>query len=218
MAGEMQLNLDIVNMALNRIGQPSLTTFPETTTTFGRAATGPIYAATIKEVLRTLPWACAITRADAVSSTRSPAAPTGDFQKSAPVPTGFLRLLDIGGNKEIPFRLECSTILHNLTDANIVVRYVKYMTVTADAVVYPDVASWDPILCEAIVSRLATKLVTAVSGKPELVPNLYQEYMVALAAAKAVAVVESKESVADILGFWTDMRFVMAKPRNEVSE
>jgi hypothetical protein len=209
-------NLPIVNMALNRLGAESITSYPETVTRNGKIITGPVYAQTVKEVLRMNPWACAIARNSVNSAARS-SPPAGDFTQEATIPTGCIRILDIGGDKEIPFRVEGTKILHNVAGATIVVRLINFFA-ASDGATDPDPTTWDPILTEAVVARLASKTCHIITGKFDVAQALYQEYLIALAAAKAVAVIESKEDVADILGFWNDVRYAMAQPRNKVSE
>jgi hypothetical protein len=202
-------------MALNRMGQDNLASFPETTTKNGKVISGSVYNQTAKEVLRMLPWPCAIVR-ESVQSVANAITTDGGFAYKSSLPATCIRVLDINGDKANSFRIEGTTLYHTSSTA-IILRYVKFLAAEDDET-YPDPSTWDPILTEAIIARLASKVSHLITGQYQIAQALYQEYIVALAAAKSIIVSETKEDVADIMAFWTDMQYVVAKPRNEASE
>jgi hypothetical protein len=165
--------------------------------------------------LRMLPWPCAIVR-ESVTAEANTESPDGGFAYRSTLPTTCIRVLDINGDKANAKRKEGSTLYHAIP-SSIILRHVS-MPLCEDNTKYPDPTGWDPILVEAIVTRLASKTCHVISGKYDIAQAIVQEYMIALAAGKNIIISESDADVEDVMAFWTDLNYIMAKPRNEASE
>jgi hypothetical protein len=214
--GSVSDNLVIVNQALNLVGEESLTVYPDATTKPGRIVTGPTYVQTVREVLRMLPWPCAVVRAS-VPVAANASMPEGGYTFKSTLPADCIRVLDINGDKANISRLEARTLYH-ISSAAIILRYISFITVAGEPPLQPDPTTWDALLEMAIIARLASKVAHVLTGQYTLAQSYYQEYFVALAAAKSVIAVEANEDLPDIMGFWADLSFVMTKTRNEASE
>lgn len=199
----IQADVDLMNKALRRIGSESIT-ISEANNPASKNSKVVVsyYDDTVKEVLRILPWNAAIARAqvtgvaDATTNFTNKYALTGI--------TDLVRTLEINGNQAIPYRLEGSDLFCSETTP-IRLRYIKKLT--------PPFT--DPILTEAVVSRLASKICYAITGLADLAQVLYQEFAMDLAQAKMMIAVEDRADLVDLLGIYQNAQIAIMKNKTQ---
>lgn len=191
-----------VNLALARLGQGQLSTIDDNTRD-GKIAKLS-YEDTRNEVMRSFAWSCLITRADLVANVGTN---DTEFQYMYDKPSDFIRALEIEGDPDIPFRIEGALIYTDQATANL--RYVKKDTT---------VTNWDPLLLEAIVLRLATKMCYRVTQSIQLMTILAQEYILTITTAVRTALVEQKEEAMELIQYLQENSPLMLANRNFVSE
>jgi hypothetical protein len=136
---------------------------------------------------------------------------TTNFDFTYELPTGWLRVLDLNGDKTIPYRIEGDLLYTNHEDTSggavATIRYVRQVG---------DPTDWDALLTEAIVTRLGSKLAVHLTARIDLSQMLFQEFVLNLGVARQVAAVEEHENPIDILQLYTNI--MIAQKTNFVSE
>jgi hypothetical protein len=136
----MASDVEIVNNALSKLGEQPILTFDDDSEP-ARLATRT-FSDTRDDLLRTNPWNFATRRAQIAAET---ATPVYEFARSYPVPSDFLKLIEIDNPNRWPFKLEEGRILTDLaTPINI--RYIFRVT---------DADSMDSSFREALAAILA---------------------------------------------------------------
>lgn len=168
----------IVNLALARLGEPSLTSLGDDNEG-GRLATRH-YESLRDSVLRERQWNCAVRRS---TLAKLATAPTFGFTAAFSLPADFIRLIQLE-NLSDDFAIENTTdgrvIVANLDSVNIV--YIFRLT---------DVVKMDELLKQAIAARLAWVFAYKITGSRELTRELAQEYQAVLAEASHVDAIEA---------------------------
>lgn len=242
--------LEVCNLALNRIGQPSLTAIDDDTKA-GRMCRAFIDE-TIGEVIRVFPWNAAITRAQlqtpavipswarntacaykdirqnggniyqcvnaGTSGATGPTGTTGlitdgtaswkwvcagtilnlsTLSYAYVLPEDCLRVLDLNGDKAYAYRIEGGIIYTN--EASGVLRYCRMV----------DVGEMDPIMVEAVATRLAAKIAFPITGLATIAQSLYQEYAMAVSLAAKISAGEDQGDLVDILQLYTNAQIAL---------
>ncbi len=187
-ATEVSTETEVANLALQRIGQAAISDIDTPGTDKSALAVKRIFADTRDEVCRSFPWTSITTRLALSLSTATGAGFTWEHTLTTPI----LYVLEVvnttDGTPNINYRMEGTKLYTNL-DAG-AIRYVE-KTET--------VASWDPLLLEAIALRLACKLAVFLTGNLNLALMMQREYMATLAIAMATKAIEEREDNQEIV-------------------
>lgn len=192
----IQADVDLMNMALRRIGADAIAlTDANSPTSKAAKVVVSYYDNTVKEVLRIMPWNSAIGRASLVPASDS----TTSYSKKCDLSsiTDLVRTLDINGDPNIPYKVEGNSLFCNETTVKL--RYIKK--------IIPPFS--DSVLVEAIVSRLASKICYAISGAPDVAQVLYQEFTLNMAIAKQISAVEDRADIIDLFGLYQDAQLAI---------
>ena len=181
---------EVINLALSRLGQRPVTDIDSTTEPDALIMKG-IYEGTVFEVLSIIPWNCAVTRASLVKNTAF--TNLTNYAHAYDLPVNSIRILDIDGEREIPYRIEGA---HLFTDegagdpVSINVRYIMKLT---------DTTLWDELLQESIVIRLAEKACMRITKNLEYTSYLQQQYIAMLTIARQSANEEDRGDISDTI-------------------
>jgi hypothetical protein len=175
--------LDIVNRALDKLGEKNITSL---TQDVKQARVMSTLVDPVRDrFLRKNPWNCAITRVQLAASTTAPAF---GWATAYPLPSDFIKLLNVesssstsiplSGNKNTPrnieYKIEGGSILCDETDA-LNVRYVKRLT---------DTTRYDSSMVEALATLYALEACMSLTNDTSLRSELKQEYMQMIQEAK----------------------------------
>ena len=180
----------VANLALQRIGIAIISDIDSPGTDKAALAASRIFTETRDEVMALFPWASVMTRVALSTS----AAADSAFDYSHTQATPFLYVMDvtsIGGTENIDYRIEGTKIY---TDQQ--TGYIR--TIVRNATV----STWEPLLVEAIVLRLAQKLAVWLAGDMQLSATMLQEFVTLVSVAmvtKAITEHEDNEKVLAIL-------------------
>ncbi len=178
---------EVANMALSRIGVGAISDLDSPGTDKAALAIRRIYADTRDEVCRSFPWA-SITGRTALSTSTATAS-VFDWQHTLATPVLFvLEVVDTSGTENINYRIEGSTLYTNSAAG-----YIRRISQTAT------VLTWDALLLEAIVLRLASKLAVPLAGDLNLSLTVQREYVSTLALAMVTKAIEQREDNKEIL-------------------
>ena len=132
-----------------------------------------LYPTTRDSLLRSHTWACATKRVVLAPDAGSP---VGDYSHAFTLPADFLRLLSVGeyGHEE-DHRIEGRKILTNSDSC--MLRYV-FRNETP--------ATWDAMLVEAMVLRMAASMAYAVTQSSSLQDALERKYELFMKRARSV--------------------------------
>ena len=168
--------IDIINMALDMLGEKSIVSDDETqeharvlNRNFPRALDG---------VLRSYPWGCATHRVTLAERTDNP---SKVWQHAYGLPVDCLRILPLTHNgethgTEVPFVREGNLLLCN-QPSPFVLRYIKRPD---------DMSELDPLVCDVISARLAVLCCESINGQEQKRQSLINLYETFLSHAKAV--------------------------------
>lgn len=138
------------------------------------------FSDTRDEVMRSFSWNCLLTREDALVA----AVVTSEFAYAYTLPADCLRVISLNGDQNHIYRIESGVILCDVADP--VLLYIRQEATVTD---------WDPILLEAIVARVASKIAYPMTADMQLAGLMMQEFVLALTMAGQIAAVEEKEDV-----------------------
>jgi len=181
----------VANLALQRIGLGIISDIDTPGTDKAALAVSRIFADTRDEVCRMFPWA-SVTGRTVISSSAAPESAYDYKQTLAGTVLRVLGIDDLAQTPNIDYRIEGTTIFFDAADGG----YIRHITQTAT------VATWDPLLLEAIVLRLAVKLCPWLTGDGQLMITLWQEFITVVSIAmvtKAIEQHEDNEGVLSIL-------------------
>jgi hypothetical protein len=133
-------------------------------------------------VLRSYPWSSALRRESLKPHDEPPA---WGFARQFMLPEDCLRLLAIDGENNIParYRIEGRRVLTDM-GAPLNVQYIARMD---------DAAQLDPMLCDAIATRLAADLSYSLTASATLGQALMEIYQAKLAEARMTDAEESNQ-------------------------
>jgi hypothetical protein len=171
--------VDICNSALTRIGLPIISSFSDGTPQANACSNR--WQADRDIVLRMHPWTCATVR---VALAPSATAPAFDYKYAFPLPSDFLRALDISNDprgSEVffgarpRFEIESGSVLF---DSSIL--YLRYVNQVANA------SQLDPECANAMALYIAYDLAQLLLNNEALVKQLNEEFEGAMATARNV--------------------------------
>ena len=159
-----QTKLDVVNVALGRLGEQVLNDYDEQNAT-GRTVRR-FWDQARQEVLRVHDWNFAIKRAKLPELAT---APLFNWENAYQLPNDFLRLVSFNGIElsELPtrFEIEGDQLLTDQDTAQI--RYVYDVE---------DIARWDSLSTKALAIKLAADMAMTFKSSVTLLDRLTQEY------------------------------------------
>ena len=167
----MPSDVEIVNAALVKIGEQAILSFADPSEP-ARLATRT-FAELRDALLREAPWNFASKRAELAAEVT---APVWGFALSYPLPTDFLRLIEINNPGRYPFRIEQNRIITDLASP-IQIRYVHRVT---------DADSMEAAFRDALAARLALEWAERLTGTTTIVQQLAMIYKRSLAVALAI--------------------------------
>jgi hypothetical protein len=171
--------VDICNAALIRIGLPIIAGFTDGTNRANVCASR--YESCRDIVLRMHPWSCATQRVQLASSTTSPAF---DYQYQYPMPSDFLRELQVSSS---PYMTDCtlaSRPRYRIESGNILfdfpILYLLYVQRVTNA------NQLDSLCQQAMALYLAYDIAQLLLQNENLVGQLNKEFEGAMATARNV--------------------------------
>jgi hypothetical protein len=175
----MASKLDIINLALGRIGATSITS--ETDGTAEQVLAIAVWDIARQSVLREHSWNFAVKD---VELSKLSGITQFEFAYAYQLPSDNLRLLQVYGNPV--FKIQGRTIL---TDQEVCkIKYVYDVT---------DTSGWDSAFTDVMAQRLACDMAYALSKSQSSADSMYGIYQQKLKAAKHI---DSTEDVQDMLG------------------
>jgi hypothetical protein len=130
-------------------------------------------------LLREYPWNFASKRESLSAETTAPA---WGFARAFPLPSDFLRMIEIDNPLDWPWRLERNRVLTDLT-APLSIRYVFKVT---------DADAMDPAFREALAAKLAWMWAEPLSGTTTLTEQMAKHYANKLQVARVADGQEDK--------------------------
>lgn len=170
----MASNVQIANQALRRLGANPILSFTDPT------AEGALVNDTYKEIrddlLREHPWNFAMRRASLAASAT---APTWGFERAFPVPTDYLRLMEVNESSTESVQVEhidgVGTVFVTDLDAPLQIRYVARLE---------DPTLYDPKFRKALALRCAMEWAEPLTATSSVFDKVAQEYSLALQDAE----------------------------------
>lgn len=156
----MNTTTDLANYALAFIGEGRITDIADQNSAQARAC-NRFLQSTIDEVLRTHRWNCATARQTLSEVTP---APIGNYRHAFALPADFIRLLEVNGetwewgNEYVA--IESSKLLSNWPE--VVITFIKRI----------GVPYFDPLLTEAVATKLAMKVAVQLTANLQLQQQL----------------------------------------------
>jgi hypothetical protein len=187
-AATVTTETEVANLALQRIGIAVISDLDTPGTDKAALAVSRIFADTRDEVCRMFPWA-SITGRTAIAGSAAADSVFALKQTLAGTVLRVLGLLDVaGGTENSKYRMDGTTLYFTLAAG-----YIRHVTQTAT------VATWDPLLLEAIVLRLAGKLAFWLVGDMQLTVLMQQEFITEVSMAVATKAIEQHEDNKEVL-------------------
>lgn len=169
----MATQVDICNIALTSLGDQRIVSLSDNNE---RARVCSARYEDVRDaVLRSYPWNCAIKR---VKLTKSATTPAWGFAFYYPLPADCLRVIDVE-DYVVPYEVEGRNIA---TDASTV--KLLYLARVTDA------SQYDPLLVQAIGTRLAMEIAEPLTGRRDLRQDMTAKYQAILAEARSVDTAE----------------------------
>lgn len=164
--------VQICNLALAKIGSPSITALDEDSRE--ARACSLTFPFARDEVLQLRPWASCVKR---IALTLLDEAPAFEFTAAWQLPADFLELVRLGDddNSTTNHRIEGRLLLTSTETANIIYTYRN-----------EDTATYEPVLVDLIASRMAIDLALMVANSSSLAQGLTQLYEMKRQRARAV--------------------------------
>lgn len=181
--------VEIANMALLKLGQPSLMSLEDNAVNAQRASQEMEPA--LETVLRSYPWPFAIAR---VQLQRLLERPLYQFSYYYKMPQDIVRITSLNTQGEA-YSLENGKIATNATSV-----HVKY--VSKDQAL----TNMDMTTCDVVATNLAARLCLIITENPQVQQQLWQQYEILLMQARNTwAIEDMPQSV--IEGGWIPARY-----------
>jgi len=192
----VQADVFVMNLALMRIGEEPVASVEEANAPVKKAAriVTSFYEATVREVLRILPWNSAIERAEITGVADTTTGYQRRFDLTAQFTSGLVRTLEINGDTLIPYRLEKRALFSSVASPARL-RFIGR----------PVADTWDPILLETVVANLGYKIAYPITGDVQLPQQLLQIFTLNIAIAKQIIAVEDRGDIVDLFGLYQQM-------------
>jgi len=189
--------VDICNLALTSLGQPTVTAIdpPDTNSKSARLC-AQLYPLMRDEMIRKHPWRRLKRRAQLAASV---VAPLWGYTTKYPLPADCITLIEIyvGDDPLREWDVEGDFILCNETAA-LNIRYIATST---------DPNEWDPLLINAIAYRLAVDLAEPLTGDPNKKSFAIAKYTEVIAEAKNASAQEGTPTELGQPDLWVSTRF-----------
>lgn len=168
----MTSETDICNLALTRLGEPTITSLSASSK---GAQLGKLhYARTRDALLRSHPWNFSIKRAELSLASATPAF---EFDYAFTLPSDCLKVIrtrwDADLTQSAEYRIEGRTLLSNSDTAAI--EYIARIT-------NPD--QFDDLFVDLLAQRLAAEISMSITDNQALTKNLWEIYQAKLAEAR----------------------------------
>ena len=179
----MATEVDIANLALARVGSADILSLTDADDENARVV-NRFYLQTVKECLRSHQWSCATARDSLAKLTERP---TFGYDFYYQLPNDFVRAIYLNDvdvwDPVDGWALEKDRLLTDEDSANLV-----YVQLDEDATTYDD------LLVNAIVVKLASKIVGTLTGDVGRASNFAQEYTIVMSEAKTADAQESSSN------------------------
>lgn len=189
--------VDICNLALTSLGQPTITAIdpPDTGSKSARLC-AQLYPLLKDETLRSHPWRRLKKRASLAAEVTTP---DWGYTTQYPLPADMLRLLDVyvGDQQLLTWDLEGDKILCNETGP-LLVRYIRTST---------DPEEWDAIMVTAVAYRLAVDLAEPLTQDPNKKSFAIAKFDEVMSEAKNASAQEGTPSDLGLPDPWVSVRF-----------
>lgn len=181
----MASTVSIINLALRRLGASSITDISDPTTEAGIAS--DTFSDIRDSLLREHVWNFATRRTSLAASATSPA---WGFERAFPIPSDFLRLLEVNGSHDYDVKVESMAGIGRVfvTDLEAPL-YISYIFAVTDA------DQMDPSFRRALSLRCAMEWAQKLTGSTSLTEQIAVEYRVALQDARTADGQEDTPSV-----------------------
>jgi hypothetical protein len=179
----MASKTDIANQALTRVGAKTIMDLDDETSSNARTVKN-VFELSVRQLARSHPWNCLKARANLAQLSTGPAF---EYEYRYRLPTNCVRLVDFNGvyvwDRYEGFTIEGRDLLTNSSEAKIT--FIRY---EEDPTVY------DPMLIEALVILIASKVAIPIRQDESLSRSYKEEYeRIALPEARRVNGVEQNK-------------------------
>lgn len=189
-----QSKTHIVNMALAMIGEPAITDFTEDTESASLATLW--YDSLRDSVLVEFPWNFAIGREQATAQATAPA---WEFDLAYPLDPDCLRVVQVHGDRDLPWRVErvagASVLVTNIASP-ISYRFIKRVE---------EVEDYSPLFVQALAARIGMDFAEPLGKSQTLIENLARLYTMKLKLARTVDSSEKTPGVVEASA-WIESR------------
>jgi len=182
--------VDICNRALDKLGHGAITSLTDGTKASDLC--NRTWDIVRDQVLRDHPWNFAVVR---TITAPSATAPSWGFTYQHPVPSDFLRLLEVRDMSAGEYQVESNQILAD--DDTLYIRYIARIT---------DPVQFDSLFVDAVSSRLAYELCEALTQSNTKRNILWEEYTDGLTRAKRADAQENPPMVLEE-DDWVNVRY-----------
>lgn len=189
MAIGSQSEVSICNIALTMLGEKSITSLGDDSKQARYCSLR--YEDIRNAVLRAHPWNCALAR---VQLARLADDPAFGWAYQYELPNDYLRIVRLE-NMEDEYVIEGSALLTDISPCRII--YVKLLT---------DTTLFDPLLCQAIATRLAWELAKPITGSTEIMDRMERKYDAILKEARSIDAQEGQSNEEFIADLWLRAR------------
>jgi hypothetical protein len=163
--------LEIVNMALVRLGDYGISSMPAVAGDGKPGRFANLYYAPVRDaLLRSHPWNFAVKRASLASSATD--TPEFEYEYTYPLPSDFLKMIRTYAESEgfeDDYRIEHGTdgtVLRSHDDADVEIEYIARVT---------DVSRFDPIFVQCLALNLAAAMCMALADNANLLMAIKEE-------------------------------------------
>lgn len=187
-------NIDIVNLALSKIGSATISDWNEATKE-RRTATA-IYENMRDRLLEMYPWNFAMKRV-ALSSVGS--APSFEFTYAYVLPTDCIRVYELYEYPLEPYAVEGGYLLTDLAAANVKIRYIAKIETEA---------SFPPSFVNVFALAIAAEIAPILTGDRNMRISLLNELTMEVRNAYVLNAIEGRTRVSrgsqglDLMGVW----------------
>lgn len=192
----MASKVDIINLALAQLGVATITSLSDASPQSRLASR--TYDELLEEVLRDHPWNFATTR---VSLAVSTTAPDWGFDYAYPVPSDYLRLVEVYNPSELDYRVERTAdgrVIITDIEAPLKIRYTAFVT---------DPNLYDAKFKSALAARYAMEWAEPLSARPDLRKEALALYPAKVSEAKSVDGQEDQPTEVELAGAWVASRY-----------
>lgn len=169
----MASEVSIINRALNLLGSRPITARTDATET-ARVANAS-FDDIRDELLREHPWNFATKR---VSLAVSATAPTWEFDNAYPLPSDYLRIVDLNNDSDLPWRVE------NTADGRVIATDLATPLKIAYTARIEDPDLWDEGFRRALIAKCAAEWAERLTGSTDRAQQLATQANSELAKAR----------------------------------